>query len=472
MPPPPGLTTRREFLERSAAAAALLALPWAAGCASGSDRRIVRAAIHPTIGVARVGNSPDSFFFGPEVPGALPRASGGFKDGNGAVAKQAARFRVYGLDADGRPVRELTAAEADITWRVSVANTKAAWYDFSVAYDLPDAAPAALRNPDVAKRERLVVFPGERSVHGAGARPVPLHGVVSRRRRRSRGADDRRGRPPRPPPRSRPGVLEGQPSTDDLLRQRRLDGRRLRRPRPRNRPHRRPHDRGGAGLGAGHAAELRAGDVDRPRHAVRRGAVDVRRVGRARPRRGQLRRRHPPDLRAHDRDAVGERGLLPQQRLREQGGLADRRERRAARRPRRAHVPSRAVQAVPQPGLPDRPARSDSGHVRRPRQHPAGERPAVAHGHAAPVRAPRRVGGRPLRRRSRPRVHRPARPREPAAGGAGARARPRGPRVLPRRRIPPRNRGAVDAADRDACGSARSGCACARPSRRSTTARC
>ena len=147
MPPPPGLTTRREFLERSAAAAALLALPWAAGCASGSDRRIVRAAIHPTIGVARVGNSPDSFFFGPEVPGALPRASGGFKDGNGAVAKQAARFRVYGLDADGRPVRELTAAEADITWRVSVANTKAAWYDFSVAYDLPDAAPAALRNP-------------------------------------------------------------------------------------------------------------------------------------------------------------------------------------------------------------------------------------------------------------------------------------------------------------------------------------
>ena len=173
----PGLTTRRQFLERSAAAAALLGLPWAAGCASGGDdRRIVRAAIHPTIGVARVGNSPDAFFFGPEVPGALPHAQVGFKDGNGAVAKQAARFRVYGLDADGLPVRELTAAEADITWRVSVANTKAAWYDFSTPFDLPNAQQAAPRNENVRKRNRLIVFPGQKSVRGAGARPVSLGG--------------------------------------------------------------------------------------------------------------------------------------------------------------------------------------------------------------------------------------------------------------------------------------------------------
>ena len=173
----PGLTTRRQFLERSAAAAALLGLPWAAGCASGGDdRRIVRAAIHPTIGVARVGNSPDAFFFGPEVPGTLPHAQVGFKDGNGAVAKQAARFRVYGLDANGLPVRELTAAGADITWRVSVANTKAAWYDFSTPFDLPNAQKAAPRNENVRKRNSLIVFPGEKSVRGAGARPVSLGG--------------------------------------------------------------------------------------------------------------------------------------------------------------------------------------------------------------------------------------------------------------------------------------------------------
>jgi hypothetical protein len=172
-----GLTTRREFLERSAAAAALLALPWAAGCAAGdADRRIVRAAIHPTLGIARVGNSPEAFFFGPEVPGALPRAPGGFKDGDGAVARQAARFRIYGLDASGRPVRELTAGDADITWRVSAANTKAAWYDFSTPFDLPNAQKAPQRNADVKARDRVIVFPGARTVAGAGARPVPLDG--------------------------------------------------------------------------------------------------------------------------------------------------------------------------------------------------------------------------------------------------------------------------------------------------------
>jgi hypothetical protein len=140
-------------------------------------RRIVGAAIHPAIGIARVGNSPDSFFFGPEIPGELPRARGGFKDGNGAVAKQAARFRVYGLDSAGLPVRELTAADADITWRVSVANTKAAWYNFSTPFDIPDAEKATQRNPNVKDRETLIAFSGERSVHGAGAKPVALRGT-------------------------------------------------------------------------------------------------------------------------------------------------------------------------------------------------------------------------------------------------------------------------------------------------------
>jgi len=171
-----GLTTRREFLERSAAAAALLGLPWAAGCASGrGSGEIVGAAIHPAVGVARVGNSTESFFFGPEVPGALPRAPRGFKDANGFVARQAARFRVYGLDAAGRPVRELTASEADITWRVSVANTKAAWYDFGTAYDIGGAAPAPQRNAGT-RRDRLIVTPGTQTVRGAAARPVALDG--------------------------------------------------------------------------------------------------------------------------------------------------------------------------------------------------------------------------------------------------------------------------------------------------------
>jgi len=173
---PGALVTRRAFVQASAAAAATAGLPWATGCGGGEDDRIVRAAIHPAVGIARVGNSPDAFFFGPEVPGTLPRAPSGFKDARGAVARQAARFRVYGLDRSGRVVRELTAGDAQITWRVNVANSKADWYDFGIAFDLPGAKPALRRNPAVKERRRLVVAADERSVSGRAHGPVPLDG--------------------------------------------------------------------------------------------------------------------------------------------------------------------------------------------------------------------------------------------------------------------------------------------------------
>ena len=133
-------------------------------------------AVHPAVGIARVGNSADSFFFGPELPGSLPVAPGGFKDASGAIARQAARFRIFGYDAAGAVVREITAADADITWTVSVANKKAAWYDFDRAMDLPVAAAVERRNADVtgADRERLVVAAGERSISGPAAAPVAL----------------------------------------------------------------------------------------------------------------------------------------------------------------------------------------------------------------------------------------------------------------------------------------------------------
>jgi hypothetical protein len=125
-----------------------------------------------------VGNSADSFFFGPEVPGALPHAKAGFKDVHGAIARQAARFRVFGLDRHGLVVRELTARDAEITWRVAVANSKAAWYEFSTPFDVPGASPAPRRNADVrgASRERLAIVPPERSVRGVGSGPVGLDG--------------------------------------------------------------------------------------------------------------------------------------------------------------------------------------------------------------------------------------------------------------------------------------------------------
>ncbi len=178
MVPGQHLLTRAEFLRASAASGALLAAGGVAGCGSSKDPKITRVAIHPAIGIARVGNSQDGFFFGPEVPGVLPYARGGFKDGNGAIARQAARFRVFGFDEHGRVVRELTAPDAEITWRVEVANSKAAWYEPDTPFDIPGAPASPRRNPSVKGDDRmqLAVAPPSRAVRGVAAGPVALSG--------------------------------------------------------------------------------------------------------------------------------------------------------------------------------------------------------------------------------------------------------------------------------------------------------
>lgn len=129
---------------------------------------IVRASIHPAIGFARVGNSRDEFYLGPEIPGGGPIAPDGYKDPAGAIKRQAARFRVYGLNSNGEIVRELTEAEAEIKWTVHLANKKAAWYDFHTALDIPEAIPTKRRNASYqgSMRKDLVVDPGPRQVSG------------------------------------------------------------------------------------------------------------------------------------------------------------------------------------------------------------------------------------------------------------------------------------------------------------------
>jgi L-Lysine epsilon oxidase N-terminal/L-lysine epsilon oxidase C-terminal domain/von Willebrand factor type A domain len=84
--------------------------------------------IHPAIGIARVGNSPDEFFVGPERIGQQPEPPGGFKDAQCRVKRQAARFRIYAHHDDGS-FEEITDAEADITWTVHLVNSKAAHPD-------------------------------------------------------------------------------------------------------------------------------------------------------------------------------------------------------------------------------------------------------------------------------------------------------------------------------------------------------
>lgn len=130
--------------------------------------RVVTCAVHPAIGIARVGNSPAEYFIGPEVPGVTPDAPGGFKDAAGRVKRQVARFRVYGYDAAGQVVGELTAADdVQIAWTVHLANSKAAWYDFNVAMDIPEAETSKRRNPAFhGDRALLTIDPGPRTVAG------------------------------------------------------------------------------------------------------------------------------------------------------------------------------------------------------------------------------------------------------------------------------------------------------------------
>ncbi|MBV9825642.1 MAG: LodA/GoxA family CTQ-dependent oxidase [Alphaproteobacteria bacterium] len=167
---------RRQFL-RAGARSAVLALA-ATGAGSASDGEIVSAAIHPAIGIGRIGNSISGYYLGPELPGAVPLSPGGFKDASGAIKRQAARFRVYGLDRHGRLVREITADEADITWHAHLTNSKAAWYNFQTALDIPEAQPTLRRNATYvgAARSDLVIDPGTRAISGRCSGPVPFDG--------------------------------------------------------------------------------------------------------------------------------------------------------------------------------------------------------------------------------------------------------------------------------------------------------
>ncbi len=132
---------------------------------------IVRCAIHPAVGIARIGNAPaDEYYLAPEVPGrAAEPGPAGYKNRQGQVRKEAARFRVYGYDARGNVVREITAADAEITWEVHLANRKAAWYKFANAMDLKQyALSTTYRNAVVtgASRQALVIDPGPVEISG------------------------------------------------------------------------------------------------------------------------------------------------------------------------------------------------------------------------------------------------------------------------------------------------------------------
>src|ERR1019366_4512303 len=102
-----------------------------------------RFRVHPAVVVARVGDSTDGFFIGPEQP-AVPanwnhatRGFDPFRDASGRVKRQAARFRVfeYVADADNKLVpREVVPGQSGvkfIEWRVHIANRKGSFFTFN-----------------------------------------------------------------------------------------------------------------------------------------------------------------------------------------------------------------------------------------------------------------------------------------------------------------------------------------------------
>src|SRR4051794_7780299 len=138
--------------------------------------RIAYCVIHPAVGVARVGDSPDEYFLGPEQPGG-EETPASYKDRAGRVKRQAVRFRVFAYDESDTVIGELTADDAQIAWTVHLVNRKGAAEPFT---------GAGRRNDQVADRASLVIDPGPRTITGrqtagqvfdTGAflgKPVPL----------------------------------------------------------------------------------------------------------------------------------------------------------------------------------------------------------------------------------------------------------------------------------------------------------
>jgi hypothetical protein len=156
--------------------------------------------IHPGIGIARLGNSPTEFCITPEKPAALPLecdASGNpimspdglsdqtittFKDAEGRIKRQAARFQIFVFDDESPQGRPLKIGDQisgggnqgtliDIQWQVYIANKKSMWYRFQqLEGEHGYASTHARRNADITDpdaRQRLIIDPGPRVVSRA-----------------------------------------------------------------------------------------------------------------------------------------------------------------------------------------------------------------------------------------------------------------------------------------------------------------
>jgi L-lysine epsilon oxidase-like protein len=159
--------------------------------------------IHPGIGIARLGDSPQEFCISPEKPAALPidcdrdgnpRLSPDgqteltitkFKDGEGRIKRQAARFHIFIYDKKSPCGRALKIGDpikgggnhgvlVDIQWQVYLANKKAVWYQFdALKGEHGYSDEHRRRNADITEseaRQKLMIDPGPQVVDATNRR--------------------------------------------------------------------------------------------------------------------------------------------------------------------------------------------------------------------------------------------------------------------------------------------------------------
>lgn len=137
--------------------------------------------VHPGIGIARVGNSPE-FSFSPEEPQGLPteivngteQPVSSFRDSQHRLKREACRFRLYRYDDDhpDRPAQRVVAGQDGvqrIEWTVHLANKKAVWYEFQqIQGEMGYGPKHPLRNAGKkgSERQSLIIDPGPQTLTG------------------------------------------------------------------------------------------------------------------------------------------------------------------------------------------------------------------------------------------------------------------------------------------------------------------
>ena len=171
----------------------------------------VQFRIHPSVGMARFGDSPNWYFLGPEFPRFIqeqfpktahkpaPLAMPGqaadpsnakpngktFRDSLGHIMPQAARFRVFAYffnKGEHHPYRveEVKATEAEIEWTATVANLKT----FESGANIPNDPPAETLRTGSATTRATCLKPPRGGPHldfpaACEAQPGSRHGPAA-----------------------------------------------------------------------------------------------------------------------------------------------------------------------------------------------------------------------------------------------------------------------------------------------------